>query len=160
MYICICVYMHVSIQQCGCCYLISDSVLVSSYPILICWASSCLWKLQRKNEEGRHSEKIYFQFQLYFICVFARQLCSEEMSSRTIWEPSFLPNQALKHVSRLWWLISRNSVWSYLVVSLMLLGSVYWLASNKYNLHAKSRGIGKTGVLPYQQLDGRKSFSV
>ena len=49
--------------------------LVSSYLILICWASSCLWILQRKKGGER---KMFFNFNCISLGVFARLLCSEE----------------------------------------------------------------------------------
>ena len=73
------------------------------------------------------------------------------MSSWTIWERSFLPNQALKYNSCLRWLISLNSVWSCpVVISCCLLlraGSL-----------AKPRGLDKTSALPRSQPSGRTSF--
>ena len=61
------------------------------------------------------------------------------MSSWTIWEPSFLPNQALKYISCLQWLISPNSVWSCPMVSLhCLLWYVSLLAAD--TMHMQSPG--------------------
>ena len=92
--------------------------LVSSYSILFrCRLLVCEGCKGRKGKKGRRRrEKMSFQFQLYFILVFTWLLCSEEMSSRTIWEPSFLLNHLLKYISRLRWSISSNSVWSCPVV--------------------------------------------
>ena len=39
----------------------------------------------------------------------------------------------------------------------MLLASACWLASSRYNPHAKPRKLGKTGVLSCQQMGGEKS---
>ena len=66
--------------------LLSDSILIASNLILICWESSCLSKLQRKNKEGRRREKDIFQFQLYFI----RDFCTPTLSQdylRTVVSP-------------------------------------------------------------------------
>ena len=88
--------------------------LFFSYPILICWTSSYLSRVQRKRGRGR--EKYIFNFNFISFGVFAQLLCSKEISSRTVWESSFFSNQALKYISRFRWLISPNSVWSYPVV--------------------------------------------
>ena len=70
------------------------------------------------------------------------------MSSWTIWEPSFLPNQALKYISRLWWLISPNSGWSYQVVSSCCL--LRWVSSVAADTTSKRspEDTGKRGCYP------------
>ena len=60
------------------------------------------------------------------------------MSSWTIWEPSFLPNQTLKYISRLRWLISPNSVCSYPeVFSFCLLRSIGSLAADTTRIRSQ-----------------------
>ena len=56
----------------GRCWLwISDSVLVPSYPVLIRWRL-LVW------EDCKGRKNIPFEFQFYFVWVFARLLCCEE----------------------------------------------------------------------------------
>ena len=72
---------------------------------------------ERKERERERERERSFSFQLYIICCFFyTATLLRGMSSWIIWEPSFLPNQALKYISRLRLLISPNSVWSCLVV--------------------------------------------
>ena len=59
-------------------------------------------------------ERERYLLNFYFISfgIFAWLLCSNEIYSWSIWELSFFPNQVLKYISCLRWLISPNSVWS------------------------------------------------
>ena len=73
---CVCLWATEYSGRC-CWLLISDPVLVSSYSILICWASSCQRKLQRKNKEVEERKYLsnfnYISFWYVHGCSVARK---------------------------------------------------------------------------------------
>ena len=85
-------------------------VLVSSYSVLIHWHLLVCEGCKGITKEKKKGERRYlFKFNFISFGIFARLLW-------IIRELSFLPNQALKYISRIRWLISPNSGWSCSVV--------------------------------------------
>ena len=83
----------------------------SFYPIFICWASSCLLRLLRKNKEERCRKKDIFLISTLFRLRFSHGYSVARKYLPVLFEDlSFFPNQALKYVSHLRCLISQNSV--------------------------------------------------
>ena len=62
--------------------------------------SSCLWRVQRKNKEGRRREEISLEFQLYFAWFFARLLCNEQRTSRDHWRTVVSSKSGVEFTSR------------------------------------------------------------
>ena len=90
-------------------------------------------KLQRKEKEGRKkTRKDVFSILTSFHLGFSHGvLCSEECLHRLFENRPFLPNQVLKYISRLRWLIIPNSMWPCPVVfSCCLLRRVGWQATD------------------------------
>ena len=77
------------------------------------------------------------------------------MSSWTIWEPLFLPNQVLKYISRLRWSISPNSVWSCPVVSSFCLHQhVGWLAADTTRMRSPGKLAKQACYLASTRVEG------
>ena len=108
--------------------LISDSISFFLYLHLL----GIFLSVQRKKKEGsKKGNRRYFWFPLYFTRDFLT-------SSWTIWEPSFLSNQALKYIGGLQWLISPNLEWLCPVVfSCCLLQHVGLLAADTARMQSE-----------------------
>ena len=138
-------------------YLIFDSISFFLTPFLFAGRLLICQGCKGRIREGGGEKKYIFNFNFISYGVFAQLLCSKEMSSRTIWESSFFPNQALKYISRFRWLISPNSVWSYPVVFwCCLIRRVGSLAADPTRMRSELARQNRRANC--QRPGGRKSF--